>query len=67
MGKPKRACYKCDKRHPGCHGTCGNYYEDDKALADKKTAIAEGRSQEKIYTDYHAEMVAKTKKKFNHK
>lgn len=65
MNKPRRACYKCDKRHLGCHSTCGDYYEDDKAIADKKAAIYAGRSREKIYLDYHTGVVTKVKKKFN--
>ena len=67
MPKVKVPCYKCDKRHPCCHGSCDDYKKYQKDREDKANTIAAGRSLEKIYTDYHADIVTKTKKKFNHK
>lgn len=38
-GGRKAPCYKCDKRHIGCHGDCSKY----KAFKKEREAIRENR------------------------
>lgn len=66
MAKEKVPCYKCDKRHPGCHGSCDDYKKYHKAREDKANTIAEGRSLDKLFNEYHYKAIAKAKKRRNH-
>lgn len=46
--KFKFSCYGCEKRSPGCHGSCETYkqerleYEAQKAEIEKAKAISDG-------------------------
>lgn len=65
MSKIDCPCWYCEERSPNCHGTCEKYKKYSKARQDRAEAIKTGRSIDKIFGDYHAEAVKKTRKKDN--
>ena len=54
-----RCCYKCDKRHIGCHGSCKAFLEE-KAELDK---AKEEKAKEKAFRNNFIAMMAAKKYK----
>lgn len=56
-------CYKCEKRHSGCHSSCPEYAEFHKKRTDHLEAMQKIKNDEKIFDSVHIRGVEKVKKR----
>ncbi len=52
-------CLNCDKRAPGCHGTCPEYQEAKRKKEQKKQMIIQSKKVDRNYNDYQFELRTK--------
>ena len=56
-------CYKCEKRHPGCHGSCKEYTNWKSAHDNERERIQKEKIRDRELTERAVIQVRKSKKK----
>ena len=56
-------CYKCEKRHPKCHGECDEYLSFRKAKDAQNAKIRAEREREERITTYIISNIDRKKKR----
>ena len=56
-------CKDCNDRVLGCHDVCDRYKEEKLQAEKKKEKVLQAKANDKLYRDYHAKAVMKSKKK----
>lgn len=62
-----KCCYKCEKRHEGCHGTCEDYLRERKALDEYNEEQRKIKQDRQNYNEIKRFAIAKTKRKYKTK
>jgi hypothetical protein len=57
-------CYKCEKRHIGCHSTCEDYLRERKALDEFNENQRKINQPDRLYNELKSDTIAKTKRKY---
>lgn len=63
MKLDSQCCYKCEKRHMGCHADCEDYLKAKEELAE----IKEKLHKQSINDGYFVDVARRKKKKFREK
>jgi hypothetical protein len=58
-----QCCHKCNKRHQGCHGTCGDYLSAKKTFDAQKSEISKNKKILDSYTNYAISVNLRVKKR----
>lgn len=57
-------CYKCEKRHIGCHNTCEDYLRERKALDEFNENQRKINQPDRLFNELKSDIIAKTKHKY---
>lgn len=62
-----KCCYKCEKRHVGCHGSCEDYLRERKALDEFNEEQRKIKQVRQSYNEIKRFTIEKTKRKYKTK
>lgn len=57
-------CYKCEKRHIGCHSTCEDYLRERKALDEYNEKQRKIKLEHQMFNEIKSKNNRKTKRRF---
>ena len=53
------ACKDCDKRTPGCHGSCEEYQKYRRDLDEQNQKVRDEKQKDRVWDDYKYDWIGK--------